>query len=120
MHWTRVSIPLWFNSNKHDIDIEGLERALVSIPLWFNSNVPIREDDYICCCECLNSTLVQFKQKYREIDIKELIGSQFHFGSIQTNLYILYILNIFFFRLNSTLVQFKRKFKEEKYFKNFK
>jgi len=96
------------------------EDGKVSIPLWFNSNIPVataagayvlQESQFhfgsiqtnlkgnFCKLPfkvCLNSTLVQFKQKKYDIDVEGLIES----------------------RLNSTLVQFKRSTKGKSLIKN--
>jgi len=57
----------------------------VSIPLWFNSNIPILPILLILLILSLNSTLVQFKPKRKGVKFVPIREeSQFHFGSIQT------------------------------------
>ena len=102
---TRVTIPLWFDSNKYSHTV-GAISVFVTIPLWFDSN-PGNLLKKINTVFSHNSTMVRFKPPHEgpgygawrwvtiplwfdsnrlqeSCDILRLNGSQFHYGSIQT------------------------------------
>jgi len=79
---SRVSIPLWFDSNKQKPKRRKKSDA-VSIPLWFDSNEE-QKALIIARAKGFNSTLVRFKPVAERGSRGDHPMFQFHSGSIQT------------------------------------